>query len=418
VTINAQSTYRRGEYYQAALSFNNTSGPIYLSVTNKATLNPNTNTTAGNLYAPQTAEVYSHDADGNLTNDGRWMIFWDAENRPTRFESQTGAPGSSKRKVTLGYDYLGRISRRVEYDGSSGSYVLANDLKFVYDDWRCLVELNATNNSALRSYVWGVDLSGSLTGAGGVGGLLMLNSTANGVHFFGYDGNGNVIALVKASDGTASAFYEYDPFGQTIRATGLMANENPFRFSTKRKDDTTDIVHYEYRPYFASTGRWLSRDPLAVAEFDLLHRDRATKPDYDPSSRRFESRTATRISESEILYVFVRNMPIIAVDALGLREIDIINKFGKVQIFACPICEKVCVLERWRGFKYKRTPCDLPKGQNGNGKWVQTRENSGATVVDALTGQVLMLMGEYDVFPGCDVMGDGPNFVGVGEVRG
>jgi RHS repeat-associated protein len=60
-----------------------------------------------------------------------------------------------------------------------------------------------------------------------------------------------------------SANYEYDPFGQSICATGLVAKENPFRFSTKRTDNTTDLVLYEYRVYVPSTGRWPSRDPIA-----------------------------------------------------------------------------------------------------------------------------------------------------------
>ncbi|MGN6552255.1 MAG: RHS repeat-associated core domain-containing protein, partial [Verrucomicrobiota bacterium] len=56
--------------------------------------------------------------------------------------------------------------------------------------------------------------------------------------------------------------YEYDPFGRTIRMTGVFAQSNPFRFSTKRANDTTDLVLYEYRAYNPSTGRWLSRDSI------------------------------------------------------------------------------------------------------------------------------------------------------------
>jgi RHS repeat-associated protein len=52
------------------------------------------------------------------------------------------------------------------------------------------------------------------------------------------------------------------PFGEVIRATGPMARVNPFRFSTKYQDDETDLLYYGYRFYNASTGRWLSRDPL------------------------------------------------------------------------------------------------------------------------------------------------------------
>ena len=66
------------------------------------------------------------------------------------------------------------------------------------------------------------------------------------------------------------------PFGEVIRATGPMARGNPFRFSTKYQDDETDLVYYGYRYYSASTGRWLSRDPLNTLceiedRYELLH---------------------------------------------------------------------------------------------------------------------------------------------------
>ena len=54
-----------------------------------------------------------------------------------------------------------------------------------------------------------------------------------GTYFSAYDGNGNVMALVNAADGSVAARYEYGPFGELIRATGPMAKVNPFRFSTK-----------------------------------------------------------------------------------------------------------------------------------------------------------------------------------------
>ncbi|MDW8381933.1 MAG: RHS repeat-associated core domain-containing protein, partial [Verrucomicrobiota bacterium] len=85
---------------------------------------------------------------------------------------------------------------------------------------------------------------------------------ASGTYFCAYDGNGNVAALVNAQDGTESARYEYGPFAEPIRITGPASLQNPFRFSTKRTDDTTDLVLYEYRPYSPTLGRWLSRDPI------------------------------------------------------------------------------------------------------------------------------------------------------------
>jgi RHS repeat-associated protein len=263
VTVNGGSAYRKGEYYWKELSISNASAAVWQAVTNIASLSGTNQTNTGNLFLAKTAETFGYDPDGNTTNDGRFAYTWDAENRMTKAESQSTAPTGSKRKVVYEYDGQGRMVRRTEYDGSSGSYVVTNDLKFARDGWACLADLDAQNAAApLHSYLWGMDVSGSMTGAGGVGGLLAVKSTGNGVHFCAMDGNGNMVATVKASDGTTSAVYEYDPFGKGLRATGTMAKENPFRFSTKRADDGLDLTVYEYRPYNPSSGRWLTRDPI------------------------------------------------------------------------------------------------------------------------------------------------------------
>jgi len=52
-----------------------------------------------------------------------------------------------------------------------------------------------------------------------VGGLLSISDSVNGVQWAAYDGNGNVVALAKAADGTVAASYEYGPFGELIRQT-------------------------------------------------------------------------------------------------------------------------------------------------------------------------------------------------------
>ncbi len=131
--------------------------------------------------------------------------------------------------------------------------------------------MNATNNTVLRSYVWGIDLSGTQTGAGGVGGLLIMNDVQNGTHFYGYDGNGNVALMVNCDNGKESANYEYGPFGEVIKQTGLMSKINPFRFSTKSAVDSIDIILYEYRAYSPTIGRWLSRDPIGGGEENNLY---------------------------------------------------------------------------------------------------------------------------------------------------
>jgi RHS repeat-associated protein len=98
---------------------------------------------------------------------------------------------------------------------------------------------------------------------------------------------------VNAADGTSVANYEYGPFGETVRMTGTMARNNPFRFSTKYQDDESDFLYYGYRFYKPSTGTWMSRDSLnekggrnlyalvrnrPVESFDVLGRSEPCNP--------------------------------------------------------------------------------------------------------------------------------------------
>jgi RHS repeat-associated protein len=67
--------------------------------------------------------------------------------------------------------------------------------------------------------------------------------------------------MINASGGAIDAHYEYDPYGNSIVATGSQAAGNPYRFSTKYLDGQTGLYYYGYRYYDPTTGRWLSRDP-------------------------------------------------------------------------------------------------------------------------------------------------------------
>jgi len=99
------------------------------------------------------------------------------------------------------------------------------------------------------------------------------------------------------------------PFGEVIRATGPMAKANPFRFSTKYQDDETDLLYYGYRYYNASTGRWISRDPIGEVGFHVQTRGAPTKGIS-------ENLIIGNIGENS--YLFVRNDPLTTYDFLGL----------------------------------------------------------------------------------------------------
>ena len=138
----------------------------------------------------------------------------------------------------------------------------------MYDGWNLIAELVTPGSGAetVTRYVWGLDLSQSLQGAGGIGGLLMQEKDdAAGqtrTRLYTYEANGNVGQLVDGTTGAVVAHYEYDPFGTTLTASGTAADANPFRFSTKYIDDETNLVYYGYRFYSPTLGRWLTRDQI------------------------------------------------------------------------------------------------------------------------------------------------------------
>jgi RHS repeat-associated protein len=192
--------------------------------------------------------------------------------------SLSSAPTGSQLQLAFAYDYQGRRIQKLVSTNSGSAYVGEYTNNYAYDGWNCLAILNPTL-SLSNSFLWGLDLSGSLQGAGGVGGLIQVSyyGATQTNCFAAFDGNGNVSALVNAADGTTVANYEYGPFGEIIRASGPIARLNPFRFSTKYQDDETDFLYYGFRYYNPSTGRWPNRDPIGEPGFELA----ANRPKAD-----------------------------------------------------------------------------------------------------------------------------------------
>jgi len=216
-----------------------------------------------------------HDADGNLTNDGRFSYSWDTENRPTNFTRVGTAPSGSKVKLDCAYDPQWRRTQKIVSSWNGSIYVAQSTNKFVYDGWNLLAILDG-QGAVVQSFTWGLDLSGTEQGAGGVGGLISMTihqGTNAGTYFYSYDGNGNVVALVSAADGSVVARYEYGPFGEVLRATGPMARANSFLFSTKFYDWETGFYYYGYRYYDPATGRWPNRDPIGELGFNVQKRN-------------------------------------------------------------------------------------------------------------------------------------------------
>jgi RHS repeat-associated protein len=203
------------------------------------------------------------------------------------------------------YDWQGRRVRKQVFANTNWTSSATNDLVFAYDAWNLIAQLDSSHVSLL-TFLWGLDLSGSMQGAGGVGGLLAASEISGGSisesHFAVYDGNGNVVGLVKGSDGTMSARYEYGLFGELLRTTGTMAKNNTFRFSTKYQDNESDNLCYPYRYYSPNLGRWLSRDMVT---------------EFTPGFEKPRGSGGIGAFPEGLLVVFVNNAPSDLFDAFG-----------------------------------------------------------------------------------------------------
>lgn len=270
---------------------------------------------AQRAFIPDKFQDYAYDADGNLVEDGVWSYRWDAENRlssmtmrPTVAVQLLNAPAGQQPWLTLefAYDFMHRrVSKRalssltdptkisdkekVQYEWKA-SYAE----RYVYDtgSFNLLVSYRVDPQgpeagpgvggsflSRGRSYAWGPDLSGTVDGGGGIGGLAVcfddLSDAGGGSGYVGplfptFDGNGNLMRLYDSA-AVERASYEYGPFGEPRSRLGSQASANPFRFSTKFADDETGLVYYGYRYYSAQLGRWVGRDPIEEGDHPNLY---------------------------------------------------------------------------------------------------------------------------------------------------
>jgi RHS repeat-associated protein len=250
---------------------------------------------------PASEQTLTYDLDGNLASDGLWTYRYDAENRLIRMRmhphladwllNKSGQTDPAWLELRFMYDHqhrrVGKLVLTSQQnpsdvkDDTDAEYTFSTSYfeKYLYDTgtFNLLVSFRAdpqTGEYGLpgRSYHWGPDLSGTLTGAGGIGGLAMTQDLAHdavnaldpiGPMFAVYDGHGNLTRLYDSSR-TLMAAYEYAPFGEVRSIGGLegQGNANPFRFSTKFADAETGLSYYGYRFYSAQMGRWVNRDPI------------------------------------------------------------------------------------------------------------------------------------------------------------
>jgi RHS repeat-associated protein len=211
---------------------------------------------------------FAYDLNGNLiaaTNGlgtNRIFVYDDENQLVAAWETNTWMS-------TFTYD--GKMRRRIrkEYSWTGSSWVQTNEVHYVYDGNLVIQERDA-NNLPQVTYTLGTDMSGSMQGAGGIGGLLA--RTANpltlsaptmtfATAFYHADGNGNIMAMIYTNQ-TIAAKYEYDPFGNILSQIGTLASANLYRFSSKEYHSPSGLIYYLYRYYDPNLQRWVNRDPI------------------------------------------------------------------------------------------------------------------------------------------------------------
>jgi RHS repeat-associated protein len=180
------------------------------------------------------AQNLSYDLNGNLLSDGTNTYQWDAENRLI----QINYPGSGNYS-TFSYDALYRLVKIVENVASN----VSSTKQFVCGDGSMSESRNADGSSLNQYFGLGQTISGSN-------------------YFYSIDSSGSIKEITNAS-GSIQSTYCYGPYGQKLSNQGSLNGD--FQYAGYYWHEPSGLNLSTFRPYNASTGRWINRDPIGEA---------------------------------------------------------------------------------------------------------------------------------------------------------
>ena len=270
VTVNSTPAFLYADYtFASSNSFTLADGNnTFTAIASDSFGRGDTNALTINLPATNSC---SYDLNGNLLGVGTRTFDYDDENQLIRV-TETNAWKSE-------FTYDGRMRRRIrkEFTWQYSSWIQTNEVHYVYDG-NVVVQERDTNNLPIVTYTRGRDLSGSLQGAGGIGGLLARRDRTTGATaFYHSDGSGNVTALSDSLQ-LVVARYVYDSFGNILSMSGALAAANLYRFSSKETHINSGMAYYLYRFYDPNLQRWSNRDPLSEIGGNNLYAFCANSP--------------------------------------------------------------------------------------------------------------------------------------------
>jgi RHS repeat-associated protein len=235
--------------------------------TNAVTTNYTTNSMNcyTNINGAASINIY-YDANGNMISEGTRTYSYDIENRMKNVDAGNTA--------TYTYDALGRRIKKT---------LGANTIQYYFDGLQ-VIEERSGSDSLLASYVWGSWLDD-----------IIVMKRHNHNYYYHTNTIGSVVALTDSSGATAER-YEYDAFGKTFildrNYTSVHSSSifNNYTFTGREIDGETGLNFNRVRYYNPLHGQFLQQDPLGFVEG--MNR-----------------------------YSYVRNMPLVLIDPLGMKGI-------------------------------------------------------------------------------------------------
>jgi YD repeat-containing protein len=190
VEINNTAATAQEAFFFAKLTESNSANPLFVPIELEETPSGGspTTTTLGEVFVPED-DVAPQYSNGNLINDGRWIYTWNGDDRLTRMQptpeatAAYAAAGNTDPLPTLSflYDWSGRRICKMVTKGTTET-----NTTYIYEGWNIVATLTQVSFSDITIVrpIWGTDLSTSLQGAGGVGGLLATRTTTRYYNWF------------------------------------------------------------------------------------------------------------------------------------------------------------------------------------------------------------------------------------------
>ena len=216
------------------------------------------------VFVPPLSESLGYNGNGALGSDARWSYGWNDLDQLVTITETNGYSAATATTITCTYDLQGRrVQKLVKIGGKESTRTTT-----LWDGWRPTMELVHTGTGDTLStkfyYTWGPDVSGSIDGSAGIGGLveiMAVSGTTITTSLPVYDGIGNIVAYVEGHTGAQVATYKYGSFGELLTAYGPRVNQLVFGYQTKERDQETGNIYFIERYLRPNTQTWLSRDP-------------------------------------------------------------------------------------------------------------------------------------------------------------